>query len=184
MKTIIKRNILKALQKHSKKKEITLIIGPRQVGKTTIMKSLDLWLTQQGQKTIWFNLDFQSDLRYFQSQQQLINKLNLEFGNSTAFVFIDEIQRKEEAGMFLKGIYDQNLPYKFIISGSGSVELKEKVHESLMGRKLLFEMNTVSFLEFFHFRTDYKYKTQIEQFFQIEKELTQNLLQEYLEFGG
>jgi predicted AAA+ superfamily ATPase len=32
--------------------------------------------------------------------------------------FIDEIQRKENAGLFLKGIYDLGLPYKFIISGS------------------------------------------------------------------
>ena len=56
------------------------------------------------------------------------------------YVFIDEIQRREDAGLFLKGLYDLNLPYKFIVSGSGSIELKEKIHESLVGRKRVFEL--------------------------------------------
>ncbi len=40
------------------------------------------------------------------------------------YAFIDETQRKENAGRFLKGIYYMNRPYKFIVSGSGSIELK------------------------------------------------------------
>jgi len=44
-------------------------------------------------------------------------------------------QRKEDAGLFLKGLYDLKLPYKFVVSGSGSLELKQRIHESLVGRK-------------------------------------------------
>jgi len=47
----------------------------------------------------------------------LLQKIRLETGDS-GFVFIDEIQRKENAGIFLKGLYDQNLAYKFIVSMS------------------------------------------------------------------
>ena len=184
MNKIIKRKILKRLQNHSNKKEISLIIGPRQAGKTTVMKELQKWLQKKGKKTLWFNLDFYSDSDFFQSQEKLINKIKLEIGLKKGYVFIDEIQRKENAGLFLKGLYDSDLPYKFIVSGSGSVELKEKIHESLMGRKLLLEMNTLSFLEFINFKTNYKYEKKIPDFFKLEAEKVKNFLQEYLQFGG
>ena len=55
-----------------------------------------------------------------------------------------------------------NLPYKFIVSGSGSVELKEKIHESLAGRKRMFELGTVAFDEFVNYKTDYKYENKLD----------------------
>jgi predicted AAA+ superfamily ATPase len=76
----------------------------------------------------------------FHSQDNLIQRIRLEFGDEAGFVFIDEIQRKEDAGLFLKGIYDRGFPRKFILSGSGSIELKEKIAESLAGRKRIFEV--------------------------------------------
>ena len=69
----------------------------------------------------------------------------------------------------MKGLYDMSLPYKFIISGSGSVELKEKVHESLAGRKAMFEVLPVSFREFVNFKTEYKYSDRLVDYFAIEK---------------
>jgi uncharacterized protein len=114
----------------------------------------------------------------------LIGKLDLELGRKKGFVFIDEIQRRENAGVFLKGVYDLNLPYKFIISGSGSLDLKEKIHESLAGRKRIFELGTVSFEEFVDFKTEYKYSQKMEDFFAVEKEKSLSLLREYLNFGG
>ena len=137
---IIKRNLFQKVLSALNSREIILIIGPRQCGKTTLMKLVEEFLKSKKERTIFLNLDFEEDKKYFETQKKLIDKLDLEFDHKKAFVFIDEIQRKENAGIFLKGIYDLNLPYKFIISGSGSLELKEKVHESLAGRKLLFEM--------------------------------------------
>ena len=96
--------------------------------------------------------------------------MKLEFGNDRGYVFIDEIQRKEDAGLFLKGIYDYELPHKFIVSGSGSLELKEKIHESLAGRKLMFEIWPVSFFEFLNFKTDYKYEDKLAEYFAVEKD--------------
>ena len=103
---------------------------------------------------------------------------------SKGVVFIDEMQRKENAGLFLKGLYDMQLPYKFIVSGSGSLELKEKVHESLAGRKRVFELPTISFKEFVDFKTDYRYEGRLSEFFAVEKEKTEFFLEEYLNFGG
>ncbi|MGB9716645.1 MAG: ATP-binding protein [Thermodesulfovibrionales bacterium] len=181
---LIKRYLLDELLKHLPSKEISLIIGPRQAGKTTLMLQLQDYLTKRGEKTLFLSLDFEKDLPHFVSQAALLNRIRLDFGKTRGYVFIDEIQRKENAGLFLKGIYDMQTPYKFIVSGSGSVELKEKVHESLTGRKRMFELNTIGLKEFINFKTDYKYEDMTSEYFQVKKTEGIGLLLEYLNFGG
>jgi len=176
---LIKREKLRELRNHLDKKEISLIVGPRQAGKTTLMKELRDELVLQGEKTAFLSLDFERDRPFFDAQELLIQKLRLEFGDSKGYVFIDEIQRKSDAG-----IYDMDLNYKFIVSGSGSIELKEKIHESLAGRKRIFELSTVSFREFVNFSTDYKYEENLDDFFALEKEKTELLFLDYINFGG
>ena len=181
---MIQRNLFNELKIHLGKKEISFIIGPRQAGKTTLILMLKEYLEKKGERTVFLNLDIESDKEYFSSQLDLIKKIRLELGEKRGYVFIDEIQRKENAGIFLKGIYDSNPPYKFIASGSGSVELKEKIHESLIGRKRLFELSTLTFEEFVNFRTNYKYKNKLQEYFAIEKKKAEQILDEYLSFGG
>jgi len=181
---MIKRTIFTELKKHLNKKEITFIVGARQAGKTTLMTLLQDFLEKQGEKFVSLNLDIERDKQFFASQETLIKKIELEIGKSKGYVFLDEIQRKENAGLFLKGIYDMNLPYKFIVSGSGSLELKEKIHESLAGRKIMFELGTLSFNEFANFRTNYQYENNLSDFFALDKIQTEQLLKEYLDCGG
>ncbi len=180
---LIKRDLFQKLKEHLNKKEISFIVGPRQCGKTTLMWLLIEEIKKQGKPWIFFSLDFEKDKIFFESQEKFIKKLNLEFGDTSGFVFIDEIQRKENAGLFLKGIYDRNLPYKFIVSGSGSVELKAKVHESLAGRKRLFPFSTVTLKEFINFRTKYKYETRLKEYLEVDSGAYELLL-EYINFGG
>ncbi len=187
---LIKRALFNQIQKHLSSKEITLIVGPRQAGKTTLMEMLQKELKRKGEKTTFLNLDFDVDLPFFKSQDKLLQRIALDIGENGGYVFIDEIQRKENAGLFLKGLYDMKLPYKFIVSGSGSIELKEKIHESLPGRKRLFELYTLSFEEFVNFKTEYKYTSdgnsfmELASFFDIYKEKTEQYFEEYLNFGG
>ncbi|NCO82825.1 MAG: ATPase [Nitrospirae bacterium CG_4_10_14_3_um_filter_44_29] len=181
---MLKRTLLKEIESHLSKKEITIIVGPRQAGKTTLMLFLEDKLKRKAQRTLFLNLDIEEDRQFFISQSKLISKINLEIGTKNGYVFIDEIQRKEDAGLFLKGLYDRNLPYKFIVSGSGSMELKEKIHESLAGRKQVFELTTLSFDEFVNYKTGYKYENTLNKFFELDTDRTSNLLEEYLNFGG
>ena len=55
----------------------------------------------------------------------------------------------------LKGIYDHGLPYKFMVSGSGSVDLKARIKESMVGRKRVYELYPVSLKEFADYKTNY-----------------------------
>jgi uncharacterized protein len=75
-------------------------------------------------------------------------------------------------------------PYKFIISGSGSLELKAKIVESMAGRKQLFTIDPVSFEEFVDFKTNYQYEDRLNDFFKLEEAKTARLLSEYMVFGG
>ena len=177
---MINRTIKQSIIDSFKLKEITVLIGARQVGKTTVLKEIISTLDN----SIYFNLDIESDNAHLTSQQKLLQKIQLEFGNKRAYIFIDEIQQKENAGRFLKGLYDMDLPYKFIVTGSGSIELKEKINEALTGRKHLIKMSPVTFSEFVNYKTNYKYIKRLKQYFEVEKEQTELFLKEYLAFGG
>lgn len=181
---VIQRDVLDSLRGDIRRKEISFLIGPRQSGKTTIMQRLQAELLAAGERTLFLSLDFERDRAHFTSQAALLGKIELELGQNPGFVFIDEIQRREDAGLFLKGIQDLGLPYKLIVSGSGSVDLKANIRESLLGRKRLYEVYPLSLAEFIHHRTANRYAGRLEGFFEVEKDRAADLLTEYLGFGG
>jgi predicted AAA+ superfamily ATPase len=51
------------------------------------------------------------------------------------YVFIDEVQRLPNPGLFLKGVHDLGLPIKLFVSGSSALEIRSKIRETLTGRK-------------------------------------------------
>ena len=180
----IKRTSLDELRRDIQRQEIAFLIGPRQSGKTTIMKFLQAELDANNERTLFLSLDYESDKAYFASQSSLLKKIELEIGAGPGFVFIDEIQHKEDAGLFLKGIQDLGRPLKLIVSGSGSVDLKAKIKESMVGRKRVYEISPLSLLEFVNFRTSYRYEDRLPDFFSLEQESAASLLLEYMNFGG
>lgn len=181
---VIKRNYYEKISQSLGKKGITILIGARQVGKTTLLRKIIQDITQKGDLAIYLNLDIEDDASFFESQQKLLSRIRLEFGEKPGYVFIDEIQQKENAGRFLKGIFDMGLPYKFVVTGSGSLELKEKIGEALTGRKHLLLMDPVSFREFVDHKTNYKYSDRLDTYFSLEEEKTKSFLTEYLMYGG
>ncbi|OGE15290.1 ATPase [Candidatus Daviesbacteria bacterium RIFCSPHIGHO2_12_FULL_37_11] len=181
---MIKRKILFELEEHLSSDQMTILVGSRQVGKTYLMNVLREGVEKKGEKTVSLNLDLSEDAPRFVSQATLVAYLELTIGKERAFVFIDEIQRVKNAGLFLKGLADMKLPYKFIISGSGSLELKAKIPESAAGRKILFQVDPISFEEFVNFKTDYQYEEKLKDFFALEEGKTTRLFSEYLVFGG
>ncbi len=185
LKYLIKRKVYSSILEHLTRPEITMLVGPRQAGKTTLMLKLQKYIEDSGHPTLFLNLDIFDDFNFIKNQTQFINRLQNTFKNRKAYIFIDEIQRLSNAGIFLKGVYDKRLPYKFIISGSGSLELKQKIHESLAGRKLIFEVFPISFEEFLQFKTEYRYKTEeLVDFLSLTPQKAKELLNEYLLFGG
>ena len=182
--TFIHRTVLEELRRDIHREEIAFLIGPRQAGKTTIMQSLKQELDAAGEKTLFLSLDFDEDRVFFDSQPTLLRKIELELGQGPGYVFIDEIQRREDAGLFLKGIQDRNPPFKLIVSGSGSVDLRAGVEESMTGRKRVYEVHPLSLREFIDHRTGRRYSDRLEDFLALETNRVEGLLHEYLGFGG
>ncbi len=180
----IRRSLREDLVRHLKKPEITLLIGPRQAGKTTLLREIADELQVAGKKTLFYNLDIQKDQVHFIDQETLTALWHSLTGGEKHYIFIDEIQRKENAGLFLKGLFDLQLPHKLIVTGSGSLELKEKISESLVGRKRNFYLYTVSLQEFAHYRTDYNFPDRLPDLLHADPALAESTLFEYLKYGG
>lgn len=180
----IPRKIHFELKKHLLSPEISLILGPRQAGKTTIMKKIADELKLKGRSVIYFDLDVIEDRQYFQTQHTFLEKIQKTLGvKKDVVVFIDEVQRLKNAGLFLKGLYDLQTGHKYIISGSGSLELKSDVIEPMTGRKKIFYCYPLSFEEFaaFELRMDF---TKFKEGVNLNPYERDRLVGEYLNFGG
>lgn len=180
----IARTVLKDLRDHLSAPEITLLIGPRQAGKTTLLRELRAQLEKEGNLCFFFNLDIDSDAIFFQSQQKFVAHIQAISGGQKSYIFIDEVQRIADAGLFLKGLYDRQMPYKFIVTGSGSLELKERIAESLAGRKQNFFLPTVSVQEWAQYATEYRFGDRISAVIHTDELLEERLLNTYMTYGG
>ena len=118
-----------------------LLLGPRQVGKTTLMRSLQ---QKFNNKTLWLNADNPED-------RELLNRINAsrakEIFTPGMLVIIDEAQRLENSGLTLKIIHDNCPEIQLAATGSSSFELTDKIKESLTGRKWTFKLFPISFEE-------------------------------------
>jgi predicted AAA+ superfamily ATPase len=111
---------------------VTALLGPRQVGKTTLAKQL---AGHYGGPTIYLDLELPSDLNKLQSPELYLRE------HGDALIIIDEIQRKPELFALLRALVDQDRrPGRFMILGSASPDLMRHASESLAGRVVYHEL--------------------------------------------
>src|SRR3989344_4525844 len=186
----INRQVYFCLKAHLENTEISLVLGPRQSGKTTILEKLREDLHNLGKPTVFLNLDIIEDRLWFSSQHALIELVERRVGHGRAYVFIDEISRLENAGLFLKGLYDLKSGHKFVVTGAGSLEVKSNIIEPLTGRKQTFYCYPLSFTEFVAYKLGLETADFDEEYSKVTRELAtqplkrQRLVDEYVNFGG
>lgn len=134
----IQQNVIRTLDEL---KKIVIIIGPRQAGKTTLLKSLKGQFETKGQTTIYLNCDLDEDFEKVNT-----NSINLlsHLIKGTNYLLIDEAQRMDNPGLTLKIIYDNFPEVRVIATGSSSFELKNKVSDALTGRFIDFHLFPLS----------------------------------------
>ncbi|MEL6668253.1 MAG: AAA family ATPase, partial [Bacteroidota bacterium] len=76
----IRRDLAQDLLDHLSRPEITLLIGPRQSGKTTLLKALSEYLNISGHKSIFLNLDIERDRTHFNGQEGFVRYLAAQTG--------------------------------------------------------------------------------------------------------
>lgn len=150
---MLKRSIFPALAEHLGFKEVTVITGMRRTGKTTALRFL---MEQVGHgNKLYLDLERLEYRRIFLRNSFAEMQADLEFlgfdFSREGVLAMDEVQLVPEAVSFIK-YYHDHYPVKFIVTGSSSYYLKNRITESLAGRKRIFEMYPLDFLEFLRFK--------------------------------
>lgn len=122
-------------------KKIIVLYGPRQVGKTTLVKKI---IDNLNYKTAYANGDEMIYHELFSSRDL---KKMLDFVDDNELLFIDEAQNINEIGFSLKILFDHKPGLKIIITGSSSLDLAGKIKEPLTGRTLSFLLYPISLSE-------------------------------------
>ncbi len=123
---MIERAVLPNILEDAKYFPVLGIIGPRQVGKTTLAQSLRALL---GKETLYFDLELDEDARLLEQPSRFFQQ------NADKCIIIDEIQRAPHLFTLLRAVVDQNrVPARFILLGSASPWLLRNASESLAGR--------------------------------------------------
>lgn len=188
---MITRFNFKEIEDHVNKKEFTILIGARQIGKSTLLKQLFDKLQKQKKVVYFINLDRKDILTELdENPLNLFQFYPLQEGQKI-IVMIDEIQYLKDASGFLKLLYDDyGDRLKIIATGSSAFYIDNHFNDSLVGRKKIFEMYTLSFDEFLAFKNrDELLKDLINlrnssKSKSIYKTELFNLLDEYCNYGG
>jgi len=147
---LVKRKIEDTILKYLANREIIAIVGPRQCGKTTVMKKIFADL----ENAVFLTFEDQDALSLFDYD---IKKFINTYVSGRDYLFIDEFQYAKNGGKLLKYIYDQH-DIKIIISGSSAIDLTIKEVKFLVGRVFVFEMFPFDFEEYLSFRDSNYFK--------------------------
>ena len=135
---MIKRNIEAKIIRDFRRNKIITLLGPRQVGKTTLLEQI---IEEAGNKKIMtLNCDDNDDRMLLQDKSS--TELKNLIGNND-IVMIDEAQRVENIGLTLKKIGDLKTKSNIMVTGSSSLNLGDKINEPATGR--LIEYNLFPF---------------------------------------
>ena len=137
---MIQRTLLSALKERLFSGKAILLFGPRQVGKTTLLKQL----IGTSEDALWLNGDELDVQQLFDTLSATRMKALI---GSKKILILDEAQRIPQIGLRLKLLTDTLPELQVIATGSSSFELANQVNESLTGRKWEHQLFPISFAE-------------------------------------
>ena len=122
-------------------REILIIYGARQTGKTTLLEQM----FSERKDTIILNCELPEVFEILQSRD--LARLRFLFGDNK-LIALDEAQTVPAIGQTLKIIYDELPQYKIVVTGSSSFELSSFITEALTGRNIKFRLFPLTLPEF------------------------------------
>jgi uncharacterized protein len=163
---------------------IVILIGARQVGKTSLMKMYNF----EGSK-LFLNGQDPEVAAYFEQLSQLEAYLKVYLNESLeGLLLVDEFQYIPGVSTMLKLLTDKYERLKVLCSGSSSLDILQKVEESLAGRVRMTEVFSLSFAEYILFKDEKLFQfynsISIEQTAPSTVAAIELLLDEYLIYGG
>ena len=188
---MVRRKKHAIILKHIPKKEFTILMGARQIGKSTLLKQLYEDLSQKREVVYFLNLDRKDVLEELNQNPENLFKFCPLQQDKKIIVFIDEIQYLDNATSFLKLLFDEySDKLKIVATGSSAFYIDKQFNDSLVGRKKIFQMGTLDFEEFLMFkgRNDLVEELLRLKAKQKTKSVLENLLwgymDEFMNYGG
>lgn len=139
-------NIIRILEDKIKSKvdyrKAIIILGPRQVGKTTLIKKI---AQEVHENFIYVNGDDPEMRSLWRDASQ--NRIRMLVGGVKMILF-DEAQKIENIGNTLKMIVDSESKIQVIVSGSSSLDIANQLNEPLTGRKWEYNLFPISWGEY------------------------------------
>jgi len=151
----LQRNLFEEIKKWIERREIIVIKGPRQAGKTTLLEMIKDWLINKGadkENIIYITFEDREFLENFGVNPKDFVKRFVVNDNEKYYFLIDEAHYCPEIGQKLKLLYDLNKNIKFIATGSSSLEITSETAKFLVGRMFSFELFPFNFYEYISFR--------------------------------
>ena len=163
---------------------IVVLIGARQVGKTSLMK-----MFSEGKKSLFLNGQDTETASLFQKMSVIEQYLKVYLNDDlNGILLIDEFQYIEGISTTLKLLTDKHENLKILCSGSSSLDILQRVEESLAGRVRVIEVLSLSFSEYLLFCDEKLHK--LFQSFDLDTESSaltlpiEQIFNEYLVYGG
>lgn len=151
---LYKREILSRILAQCDKKEIILLTGARQTGKTTLLRQIEAEI-QKNRSAFFLNLENLEFVKLLNDSPENLFKIFPLDKNSAKrqCVLVDEIQYLRNPTNFLKYIYDEYADIvQLIVSGSSAFYLDRKFKDSLAGRKKIFYIYPLDLRDFLIFK--------------------------------
>lgn len=152
---MIKRELFQKLNEKFNKGKAIVLLGPRQVGKTTLINTC-----LEGKDFLFLNGD-DPEIRNL-LENTGVSKLRSIIGKNS-LIFIDEAQRIKDIGLIAKMIIDQFKEVQLLISGSSTLEINQSTQEPLTGRKFEYQLFPISWEEFENHVGYLEANTQLEE---------------------
>ena len=176
----IDREIHRELTKLLKdSKNVILLLGARQVGKTTLIEPL-----VRNSKGVYFNCDVQTDKARILSLSSLAPLEAMQTIGTPDLLVIDEAQNLPEIGRIAKGWYDSRISTKIVLLGSSSLDLLDRTAEPLTGRNEKIFLTPLLFRELLRsqsWNTPELSDKQLKEYFGDQ---LQTLIMQHMVFGG
>ena len=137
--------------------KVIVLYGPRQVGKTTLVKTIESSTTR---RTRFINAD---ELTYREALASQERRVLDEVLADAELLIIDEAQRVPNIGINLKILIDSHPEVTILATGSASFELANQINEPLTGRKLTFHLYPLSFPELSQAYGPFEARSRLEQ---------------------
>src|SRR3989344_1775421 len=136
------RHLDAQLKSHfAKYRQVLILLGPRQVGKTTLLQRLF-------PDAQYFLLDNDPVRKNFETYD--VNFYKQFIHSKSKQIVIDEVQLLGNPGKAAKIIYDQMPDIQLILTGSSALNIKNKTSESLAGRKVEYHLYPLTFSEYLY----------------------------------